>query len=83
MLGVEALDSEAATWTRGRRLGRFNQRMTAYDLVTAADGFAGEAEDVAVAIRRYRDDPERRRHIGDEGELTQLRELLGERVAPA
>jgi hypothetical protein len=43
----------------------------------------GEGEDVVHAIRRYRDDPERRRRIGDDGELTALRQALGESGLPS
>ena len=49
--------------------------MTAYDLCAGADTFAGTGEEVVDAIRRYRDDPGRRRHIGSEEELARLHRL--------
>ncbi len=36
-----------------------------------------------AAILRYRDEPERRRHIGGEAALTLLRDALGGTAAPA
>jgi len=81
MLGVAAKDPDAARWTRGAVLGRLNRRFTmGYELTVAADTFAGEAEDVVTAIRRYRDAPERRRHIGGEPEHARLLRDLGEAV---
>ena len=76
MLGIAASDPEAAVWTRGGVLGRLGSNRTGYDLVVGADTFAGEGEDVVAAIRAYRDDPERRRHIGSEEELARLHTLL-------
>jgi hypothetical protein len=83
MLGVMATDRDAVVWTRGKLLGRMNRRLSRYDLITSADTFAGEGEDVVHAIRRYRDDPQRRRRIGDDGELTALRQAIGEDGLPA
>jgi hypothetical protein len=79
MLGIAATHPDAAVWTRGAVLGRFNRRFSApYDLVAGADTFAGVGEDVAAAILRYRDEPERRRHIGGEEEHARLLRELGE-----
>lgn len=82
MLGVMASDRDVVLQTRGKLLGRISRRLSRYDLITSADTFAGEGEDVLHAIRRYRDDPERRRRIGDDGELTALRQVLGESGLP-
>lgn len=82
MLGIAATDSDAVVWTRGAVLGRFNRRFSAgYDLVVGADTFAGEGEDVVAAIRRYRDEPDRRRAIGGEHEHARLTRDLGEVTA--
>jgi hypothetical protein len=80
MLGVMAADRDAVLHTRGRLLGRVNRRFARYDLIISADTFAGEG--VVHAIRRYRDDPERRRRIGDDGEVTAQRQALGESGLP-
>jgi hypothetical protein len=76
MLEVTAADADAPVWTRGERLGRLKRGMTDDVLSVSADSFAGTGEDVMNAIRRYRHDPERRRHIGSEEELVSLHRLL-------
>ena len=79
MLGVAARDPDAAVWTRGAMLGRFNRRFSSgYDLTVGADTFAGEGEDVVAAILRYRDEPDRQRAIGGEEEHARLLRELGE-----
>jgi len=83
MLGVAAIGPDAAIWTRGRLLGRLGRRFSPFDLSVGADTFAGEAERVVEAIRRYRDDPERRRSIGGEQEHARLMREIGETPAPA
>jgi len=77
VLGIVATRPGAAVWTRGRWLGRLNRGMTPYEVSFKADAFAGEAETILRAIKRYQGDARRRRSIGDEAELTQLREALG------
>ena len=66
MLGIAATQPGAAVWTRGRWLGRLNQRVTPYAVSFKAAAFADEAEDVVRAIERYRRDARRRRSIGTE-----------------
>ena len=77
VLGIAASDPRAAMWTRGRWLGRLNQRATPYAVSFKAAAFAGEAEDIVRAITRYKRDARRRRSIGTEQERTRL---LGERA---
>jgi hypothetical protein len=77
VLGIVATRPGAAVWTRGGWLGRLNRRMTPYEVSFKADAFAGEAESILRAIKRYQGDARRRRSIGDEAELTRLREALG------
>ena len=81
VLGIVATQPGAAVWTRGGWLGRLNRRMTPYEVSFKAGAFAGEAETILRAIKRYQGDARRRRSIGDERELTQLRELFGETSA--
>jgi len=83
MLVVSARDRDAVIWTRGSLLGRLGRRFSAYDLTIGADTFAGEAERVVDAIRRYRDEPERRRQIGSEQEHARLMGEIGEAAVPA
>jgi hypothetical protein len=71
-LEVTADDADALVWTRGERVGRLTDDV----LSVGADSFAGTGEDVMNAIRKYRHDPERRRHIGSEEELASLHRLL-------
>jgi hypothetical protein len=80
VLGIEASEPEAALWTRGGWLGRLNQRATPYAVSFKAAAFAGEAEDIVQAIKRYQRDARRRRSIGTEQEHARL---LGERSARA
>jgi hypothetical protein len=78
LLGIAATRPGAAMWTRGRWLGRLNRRATPYEVSFKADGFAGEAEDVVSAIKRYQRDARRRRAIGSEEEHARLLRELGE-----
>jgi hypothetical protein len=78
VIGITATRSGAAVWTRGGWLGRLNRRMTPYEVSFKADAFAGDAESILRAIKRYQGDARRRRSIGDERELTRLRKELGE-----
>ena len=78
VLGITATQPGAAVWTRGGWLGRLNRRMTPYEVSFKADAFAGDAETILRAIKRYQGDARRRRSIGDERELTRLRKELGE-----
>jgi hypothetical protein len=78
VLGITSTRPGAAVWTRGGWLGRLNRRMTPYEVSFKADAFAGEAEAILRAIRRYQGDARRRRSIGEERELARLREALGE-----
>jgi len=77
VLGIVATRPGAAVWTRGGWLGRLNRRMTPYEVSFKANAFAGDAETILRAIKRYQGNARRRRSIGDEAELTQLREALG------
>jgi hypothetical protein len=60
---------------RRKRLGRHFSR---YALTVGADTFAGEAEDVVEAIKRYKRDARARRSIGGEEEHARLLHELGE-----
>jgi hypothetical protein len=80
VLGIAATEPGAALWTRGRWLGRLNRRATPYAVSFKAAAFAGEAEDIVRAIKRYQRDARRRRSIGTDQELARL---LGERSARA
>ena len=77
VLGITATQPGAAVWTRGGWLGRLNRRTTPYEVSFKAGAFAGEAETILRTIKRYQGDARRRGSIGDERELTQLRELFG------
>jgi hypothetical protein len=48
-----------------------------------ADAFAGEAEDLVRAIKRYQRDARRRRSIGDDDEHARILRELGKRPARA
>ena len=72
MLGITANRPGAAVWTRGGWLGRLNRRATPYEVSFKADAFAGEAEDIMRAIKRYQGDARRRRSIGGEDEYARL-----------
>jgi hypothetical protein len=72
VLGIAATRPAAAVWTRGRWLGRLNQRVTPYAVSFKAAAFGDEAEDVVRAIERYRHDARRRRSIGTEREQARL-----------
>ena len=66
---------------RGRgwgRSGKLNRRATPYEVSFKADAFAGEAEDVVSAIKRYQRDARRRRAIGSAEEHARLLRELGE-----
>jgi hypothetical protein len=80
VLGIAATEPRAALWTRGRWLGRLNQRATPYAVSFKAAAFTGEAEDIVRAIKRYQRDKHRRHSIGTEQEHARL---LGEAPAPA
>ena len=80
LLGIAATKPGAAVWTRAGWLGRLNRRATPYEVSFKADAFAGEADDIIHAIKRYQRDARRRRAIGSEQERARL---LGERSAPA
>jgi hypothetical protein len=84
MVGIDVLDRAELVQPRWMALiGSIGRRMSAYDVVVGADSFAGSGESVIDALRLYREDADRRRHIGGERELTQLREVLGESAARA
>jgi hypothetical protein len=72
VLGIPAIRPGAAVWTRGRWLGRLNQRVTPYAVSFKAAAFEDEAEEVVRAIERYRRDARRRRSIGSEAEHARL-----------
>ncbi len=72
VLGIAAGDPGAALWTRGRWLGRLNQRATPYAVSFKAAAFGGAAEDIVRAIARYKRDARRRRSIGTEQEQARL-----------
>jgi hypothetical protein len=72
VLGIPATPPGTAVWTRGRWLGRLNQRATPYAVSFKAAAFADEAEDVVRAIERYRRDARRRRSIGTDEEQARL-----------
>ena len=57
--------------------------MSAYDLVSGADSLTRPGAEVVEALETCKRDARRRRSIGDERELTQLRETLRERPARA
>lgn len=82
MLGVAAKDPDDAVWTRGRRLGRLGRHFSPYALIVGADTFAGEAEGVVEAIKRYKRDARARRSIGGEAEHARLLHELGETTTP-
>ena len=82
MVGVVATDPAAATWTRGRTLGRFNSRLSRYVISVGADTFTGVGEDVVAAIRYYAADHDARRRIGGEEEHGRLLRALGETAPP-
>jgi hypothetical protein len=77
IVGVAATDPGATTWTRGRRMAVADRNVSGYEFTMPAEGFAADAEAVIDAIHTYRDDAGRRRSIGTEEELAQLRESLG------
>ena len=72
VLGITANRPGAAVWTRGGWLGRLNRRTTPYEVSFKADAFAGDAEDIMRAIKRYQGDARRRRSIGSEDEYARL-----------
>ena len=72
VLGIPATRPGAAVWTRGGWLGNLNRRATPYEVSFKADAFAGEAEDIMRAIKRYQGDARRRRSIGSEDEYARL-----------
>ena len=72
VLGITANRPGTAVWTRGGWLGRLNRRATPYEVSFKADAFAGEAEDIMRAIKRYQGDARRRRSIGGEDEYARL-----------
>lgn len=72
VLGIPATQPGAAVWTRGRWLGRLNQRATPYAVSFKAAAFADEADDIVRAIEHYRRDARRRRSIGSEREHARL-----------
>jgi hypothetical protein len=72
VLGITATRPGAAVWTRGGWLGRLNRRATPYEVSFKADAFAGEAEAILRAIKRYQGDARRRRSIGSEQEHARL-----------
>ena len=68
-------------WTRGAWLGRLNRRTTPYEVSFKADAFAGEAETILRAIKRYQGDARRRRAIGTEEEHARLLREIGASAA--
>ena len=72
VLGITANRPGAAVWTRGGWLGRLNRRATPYEVSFKAGAFAGDAEDIMRAIKRYQGDARRRRSIGGEDEYARL-----------
>jgi hypothetical protein len=83
MVGVVATDPAAATWSRGRAIGRVNRRLSRYVVSIGADSFAGEGEDVVAAIRHYAAEPDARRRIGGTEEHGRLLRVLGETAPEA
>jgi hypothetical protein len=84
MVGIDATDPDAIVRPGWQRVvGRLGRRLSEYDVVVGADSFAGSGESVVDALRLYRGSADRRRRIGDERELTQLRDTLEERIARA
>ena len=81
VLGITATRPGAAVWTRGGWLGRLNRGMTPYEVSFKADAFAGEAETILRAIKRYQGDARRRRSIGAANEHGRLLAEFGERSA--
>jgi hypothetical protein len=81
VLGITATGPGAAVWTRGGWLGRLNRRATPYEVSFKADTFAGEAEAILRAIKRYQGDARRRRSIGDGDEHARLLRELGRTAA--
>jgi len=77
VLGIAASRPGAAVWTRGGWLGQLNRRATPYEVSFKANAFAGEAEDIVRAIRRYHGDARRRRSIGGADEHARLLRELG------